>query len=82
MSTSASIWAWSQSGITPKAKLLLLALADGVSESGAYRPNQAALQRMTSLTVLSINKALWELEKKGRIEVVSASTIRLLMQGE
>ena len=63
MSCAARDWAWSQSGLTPAQRLVLLALAEHAdTEGGSCFPSIGTLERMTGLSRRGVTKALEALD--------------------
>jgi len=63
VSRAARDWAWSQSGLTPAQRLVLLALAEHAdTEGGSCFPSIGTLERMTGLSRRGVTKALEALD--------------------
>ncbi|OEJ66585.1 helix-turn-helix domain-containing protein [Magnetovibrio blakemorei] len=70
MSLDATIWAWQQEKISSSEKLVLLSMADRANENHICWPSVTRLSKDTCLHRETIMKAVENLSKAGKIEVI------------
>ena len=68
MSLRATIWGWTQSGISSTQKLVLLDLCDRAGKQNTCWPKQRTIASRVRLTERAVNSALAALDEKGLIK--------------
>ena len=79
MSLKCSAWAWKQRGLSPRAKLVLLALSDHVNQRDRITcyPGIDALMEETEIPERTLQRAITELEQRDLIAAFAVFTKRL-----